>query len=176
MDKKTVIGIAALALSCGSLPSFAGPYVGGGAGYMSIDNQDFLDEDNDFRDDRGAFKAYAGGNANDIFGLEVSHVEFGDTEDGPFQMEAQGQTIAATLGFPFSDDGSVYVKAGQLYWDADSSIGGTVSVNDNGNDTFAGIGMRLGDDEGLGVRLEYEQYDVGPAEIDLPSISLNVAL
>jgi hypothetical protein len=51
-----------------------------------------------------------------------------------------------------------------------------VNVNDNGNDTFAGIGMRLGGDEGLGVRLEYEQYDIGNAEIDLPSISLNMTL
>jgi OmpA-OmpF porin, OOP family len=176
MDKKTVIGIAALALSCGSLPSFAGPYVGGGAGYMSIDNEDFLDDDNDLRDDHGAFKAYAGGNLNDIFGLEVSHVEFGDTEDGLFQMEAQGQTIAATVGFPFSDDGSLYLKAGQLYWDADSSIAGQVSVNDDGNDNFAGIGMRLGGDEGVGVRLEYEQYDLGSTEVDMPSISLNIAL
>jgi OmpA-OmpF porin, OOP family len=176
MDKKIVIGIAALALSCGSLPSFAGPYVGGSAGYMRLNNQDFLDDDNDFRDNRGAFKAYAGANANDIFGLEVSHVEFGDSEDGPFQMEAQGQTIAATVGFPVGDDGSVYLKAGQLYWDADASIAGTVSVDDNGNDNFAGIGMRLGGEEGLGVKLEYEQYDVGPAEIDMPSISLNFAL
>jgi hypothetical protein len=175
MDK-TLIGIASLTLLCGSLPAFAGPYVGGGAGYMRIDNQDFLDDDNDFRDNRGAFKAYAGGNANDIFGLEVSHVEFGDTEDGPFQMEAQGQTIAATLGVPVGDDGSVYVKAGQLYWDADSTIDGLVSVNDNGNDNFAGIGMRVGGDEGLGIKLEYERYDIGSAEVDMPSINLNVAL
>jgi hypothetical protein len=176
MDKKTIIGIASLTLLCGSLPSFAGPYVGGGAGYMRIDNQDFLDDDNDFRDNRGAFKAYAGANATDIFGLEVSHVEFGDTEDGPFQMEAQGQTIAATVGVPVGDDGSVYLKAGQLYWDADSTIDGLVSVNDNGNDNFAGIGMRVGGDEGLGIKLEYEQYDIGSAEVDMPSISLNVAL
>jgi hypothetical protein len=173
-SKKVITGLATLALLCGSVPSFAGAYVGIGAGYFRINDQDFLDEDNDLRDDRGAWKAFAGLNLGDIFGLEVSHIEFGKVEDDPIQLETQGQTIAATLGFPVGDSGRLYAKAGRLYWDADARIAGLVEVSDDGNDNFYGIGMRLGDDEGLGLKLEFEQYEIGNAEIDMPSISLNM--
>lgn len=173
-NKKITIGLATLALLCSSLPSFAGPYAGIGAGYFRINEQDFLEEDNDLREDRGSWKAFAGLNLGDIFGLEISHIEFGEVEDDVAQLEAQGQTIAATLGFPVGDNGRLYVKAGQLYWDADSSIAGLISVEDDGNDNFYGIGMRLGGQEGLGVKLEFEHFELGGAEIDMPSISLNM--
>lgn len=172
-NKKTIIGLATLALLCSSLPSFAGLYVGGGVGYFRVDQQDFLDEDNDLNDEQASWKAYAGFNVADIFGLEISHVEFGEVEDNLLQLEAQGQTIAATLGFPIGDSGSLYAKAGQLYWDADATLVGMVEASDDGNDNFVGIGARIGDREGLGVRLEFEQYDIGSAEIDMPSISLH---
>jgi hypothetical protein len=173
MDKKLIIGIASLTLLCGSLPSFAGPYVGIGAGYFRINNQDFLEDDNDLRDNQGAWKAFAGVSLGDIFGLEVSHVEFGEVEDEPAQLEAQGQTIAATLGFPIGDSGRLYGKVGQLYWDADARIVNSISVNDNGNDNFIGLGVRLGGPEGLGMKLEFEQYDIDTSEIDMVSLSLN---
>ncbi|HEY3488251.1 MAG TPA: outer membrane beta-barrel protein [Gammaproteobacteria bacterium] len=167
--------LAAASLLCVTAPSFAGPYIGAGLGYFRIDSQDFLDEDNDLRDDHATWKAFAGANVNDFFGLEVSHIEFGESEDGPFELEAQGQTIAATLGFPVGDDSSIYFKAGQLYWDMDASIAGEVIVDDNGNDNFVGVGMRVGGQPGLGLKLEYESFDIGDAEIDMPSISLNMA-
>jgi hypothetical protein len=174
-NKKIIIGLATFTLLCSSLPSFAGPYVGIGAGYFRIDGEDFLDEDNDFKDDRGSWKAFAGLNLGDIFGIEVSHIEFGDVEDNPVQLEAQGQTIAATLGFPVSDSGRLYLKAGQLYWDADATLAaGLASVNDNGNDTFYGLGMRLGSKPGFGVKLEFEHFELDNAEIDMPSLSLNM--
>lgn len=175
MDKKKVITrLATLALLCGSLPALAGTYVGLGAGYFRINDQDFLDEDNDLRDERGSWKVFAGLNLGDVFSLEVGHVEFGDVEDDLVQLEAQGQTIAATLGFPVGDNGRLYAKVGQLYWDADATIAGLVSVEDDGNDNFYGIGMRLGGAEGLGVKLEFEQFEIEDAEIDMPSISLNM--
>jgi len=172
MNKK-IIGLATLTLLCSSLPSFAGVYVGAGAGYFRIDQQDFLDEDNDLNDEQGAWKVYGGFNIADIFGVEISHIEFGEVEDDLIQLEAQGQTLAATLGFPIGDSGSLYAKAGQLYWDADATIVDRVEASDDGDDSFVGIGARIGDDEGLGVRLEFEQFDVGSAELDMPSISLH---
>ncbi len=173
-NKNMMIGLTTLVLLCGSLPSFAGPYVGIGAGYFRINDENFLDEDNELKDDRGSWKVFAGLNLGDIFGLEVSHVEFGDIEDDPFQLEAQGQTIAATVGFPVGDSGRLYLKAGQLYWDADATIANRLTVNDNGNDKFYGIGMRLGGHPGIGLKLEFEHYEIDQAEIDMPSLSLNM--
>jgi len=173
MNKK-IIGLATFTtLLCSSLPSFAGVYVGGGLGYFRINEQNFLNQDNDLNDNQAAWKVYGGFNIADIFGIEVSHVEFGKVEDAPLKLEAQGQTIAATLGLPIGDSGSLYAKAGQLYWNSDSTIADTIKTSDDGNDSFVGIGARIGDDEGLGVRIEYEEYDVGKAKIDMPSISLH---
>ena len=159
-NNKIMIGLATLTLLCSSLPSFAGPYVGVGAGYLRFNDENFLDDDNDLKDNRASWKAFAGLNLGDIFGLEVSHIEFGEVKDEPAQLDAQGQTIAATLGFPMGDSGRLYAKAGRLYWDADASISNLVSVNDDGNDVFYGIGVRLGDQEGLGVKLEYEHFEL----------------
>ncbi|HEX5057441.1 MAG TPA: outer membrane beta-barrel protein [Gammaproteobacteria bacterium] len=172
MNKK-IIGLTTLTLLCSSLPSFAGVYVGAGLGYFRIEDQDFLDEDNDLKDDRAAWKLYGGLDLGDIFSLEVSHVEFGDIKDEPLQLEADGETIAALLGFPIGDS-RLYAKAGQLYWNADATIANTVNVSDDGNDTFYGIGARVGGDEGVGVKLEFEHYELGNADIDMPSISLNM--
>lgn len=172
MNKK-IIGLATFTLLCSSLPSFAGVYVGAGAGYFRIEDQNFLDDDNDFKDDRWSWKAFGGLDLGDIFSLEVSHVEFGKVEDDPLQLEADGETIAALLGFPIGDS-RLYAKAGQLYWNADASIADTFNVNDDGNDTFYGVGARLGGDEGLGVKLELEHYELDDTDIDMPSISLNM--
>lgn len=173
-NKKIIIGLATFTLLCSSLPSFAGPYVGLGAGYFSINDEDFLDDDNELKDDRASWKAFAGLNLGDVIGLEVSHIEFGEVEDEPVQLDAQGQTIAATLGFPVGDNGRLYVKGGRLYWDADASISGLATVNDNGNDVFYGIGVRLGGAPGFGVKLEFEHFELDNAEIDMPSLSLNM--
>jgi hypothetical protein len=175
MNKKLIATIVSMALLCGSLPALAGAYIGAGAGYFRINNQDFLDEDNDLRDDRGAWKAFAGVNINDIFGLEVSQVDFGKSEDGLLELEADGHTFAATLGAPVGDNGSVYLKAGKLFWDVNANIGDVISASDDGEDEFYGIGMRFGMAPGLGIKVEYEEYELDDTEIDMPSISLNLA-
>jgi OmpA-OmpF porin, OOP family len=172
--KKIIIGLATITLLCGSLPSYAGLYAGGGVGYFRINDQDFLNEDEDLRDNRDAWKAFFGININDVLGFEVSHVDFGDSSDGSASLEASGHTFAATLGFPVGDSSSLYLKAGKLYWDMNASIADIISVSDDGDDSFVGIGMRFGGNPGLGLKIEYEQYAIGDTDIDMPSVSLNV--
>lgn len=147
-------------------------YIGAGAGYYRIEGEDFLDEDNDLRDDRTAHKAYLGTNINDIFGLEIGYIDFRESTDELLDVEADGYTVAATLGAPVGEGMRLYGKLGQLFWDQTVSAG-PISRSTDGDDPFIGVGMRFGSPEGLAVRLEYERYELEDTEIDMPSVSLH---
>jgi hypothetical protein len=175
MNNKFIAILATITLLCASLPATAGFYAGGGIGYFRINSQNFLDEDDELKDDRTSWKAFAGFNVNEIIGFEISHIDFGDSGNGPLSLDASGRTLAATLGFPVGDGSRLYIKAGTLFWDAHASVANVISVSNDGDDSFHGIGMRIGGNQGLGLKVEYERYSIGDTDIDMPSVSLNAA-
>lgn len=158
-------------------PVYADSYIGGGIGYYRLEDNNFLTSNNDFRDNRTAWKIYAGGNFNEIFGMELSYVDFGDAEDSGFTIAADGYTVAATVGTPASGNFRWYGKIGQMFWETEyGSENSVLGSNEfDGNDTFYGVGMRYAMTEGLGLRVEYERYKLGELDLDMPSVSLHVA-
>ncbi|HET9680368.1 MAG TPA: outer membrane beta-barrel protein [Gammaproteobacteria bacterium] len=158
-------------------PAYADSYVGGGIGYYRLESNDFLTSDEDFKDNRTAYKVYAGGTFGEIFGMELSYIDFGDAEDSGFTVAVDGYTIAATAGSPASGNFRFYGKIGQLFWE--SEFGSDDSVIEggdfDGNDTFYGVGMRYAMTQGIGMRVEYETYNLDQLDIDMPSVSLHVA-
>jgi hypothetical protein len=173
---KSVLSIVTILITlCVATPSLARGYAGGALGYYRIDNEDFLEENNELRDNRSAWKVFIGGTVGEIFGLEAAHIDFGDSRDGPLTLDTRGQTLAATLGIPVGDNSRIYAKAGRLYWDADAGIADNTLVDIDGDDPFYGAGIGFGVTSGLGVKVEYERYKLGDIDVDMPSVNLSLA-
>lgn len=183
MSSRSIIGytaagiFATAGLATVSVPAAArdsAVYAGGGVGYYRIDGEDFLTEDDDLKDNRSGIKAFVGTNINDVFGLEAAYVDFRDSADGPITLEAEGYTVGATVGVPLDDSVRLYGKIGQLFWDSTASLG-DLSASRDGDDPFVGVGVRFGESPGVGVKVEYERYELDDTTVDMPSVNLNVA-
>ena len=142
----------------------AGPYVGASWGAYQIEESD-LDDNDDL------WKAYVGGQINDLFGIEGSWVDFSRAGTGVSSFEGDGWGLSAILSFPVGPTSSLFVKAGQFWWDSESALGGIARSSD-GNDPFFGAGFRWG--AGLALRVEWERYDV--ADIDFNTYTIGVQL
>ena len=75
----------------------AGLYMGGGLGYFRINDDDFLDEDDDFKDNRWGWKVHVGAQLNPVFSVEGGYVDYGKLNDGPLELEADGKFAAALV-------------------------------------------------------------------------------
>lgn len=148
-----------------------GGFLGGGVGYYRIDEQDFLEEDEDLDDNRVSWKAFTGLEFTRMLALEVAYIDFGELSEGAAELDASGWTAAGILALPLTDNFAPYVKAGQLFWDADASVG-PLSSSDDGNDFFYGVGGRFSLNEWTDIRLEYERFDFDDVEVDMASVNL----
>jgi hypothetical protein len=100
-------------------------------------------------------------------GFEIGFVNFGDLGggDGP---HAQAWTSATTIGFPISAV-EVYGKVGLAL----SRVSGTATSQEvNHHRLYYGGGLRFGGEKGLGVRAEYERFQLDSDHLDLASVGL----
>ncbi|MEX0731843.1 MAG: outer membrane beta-barrel protein [Aquisalimonadaceae bacterium] len=146
-------------------------YLGGGLGYYRLNDEDFLDEDENLKDDRSAWKAFGGFEINRVFSLEVGYTDFGRTEDGNATMEADGWTIAGIAALPLTQYFAPYAKVGQLFWDRKREYG-PLSRSDDGNDLFYGVGARFMLTDHTDLRLEYDRLALNDTDLDMGSINL----
>lgn len=162
-----LIGLPALLMLAPLTAAYAqgsGVYLGGAWGGYSI-NESTLDDNDDL------LKAYIGGQFTDWFGIEGSWVDFDRLDRGSNRFEADGKGLAAVLSLPYSDTSAIYAKAGEFWWESDSTLGGAVGGRD-GNDPFYGAGLKLGFTKNLALRLEWERYDVADIDLDTASVGL----
>jgi len=134
-------------------------YFGGAWGAYSI-NQSNLDDNDD------VLKAYVGFQFTDWLGIEGSWTDFNrlDNAGAGDHFQTDGKGLAVVLSLPLGSASAIFVKGGQFWWDADTSIGG-VSGASKGNDPFWGAGLKLGFNEHVALRLEVERYDVDDLKI-----------
>ncbi|WP_162925896.1 porin family protein [Isoalcanivorax indicus] len=149
----------------------AGFYAGASAGYYRINDDDFLDEDDRLKDNRVAWRAYAGFEAGRIFAIEAAYTDFGDTSDGQANMELTGVSGAVLINIPLLEVVAPYGKLGVMSWDRKRSLG-PLSNSDSGSDIFYGLGVRFALASNVDMRLEYERYDIDDTDIDMASINL----
>lgn len=136
-----------------------GLYVGAAVGAYSIDESNLSDNDR-------VLKAYVGGQFTNWFGIEGSWTDFNRVDNAGDNFEADGVGAAAVLSLPMGSTSSLFIKGGQFWWKSDSVLGGTLGASD-GNDPFWGVGVKVGFNNHLAIRLEVERYDV--ADINLYS-------
>jgi OOP family OmpA-OmpF porin len=157
----SLIGLSA-ALSLGLLTAAqakdSGIYLGASWGAYSIKESDLDDNDD-------VLKAVVGGQFNDWFGVEGSWTDFSRVIGGGDRFESDGKGLAAVFSMPVWDKSSVFVKAGQFWWESDSSLGGALGAS-KGNDPFWGGGLKFGFTDHLALRLEAERYEVADTNLN----------
>ncbi len=174
----SLVGLALLPL--GAEARDTGFYLGGGLGQGQVEvigEGDIVLPDFTFDEDDTAWKIFGGYNWSlpvlDL-GVEGGYVNLGKpsqsfsvlNEDVRLEVEPTGWNIWGTAGLGLGPI-DVYGKIGYIFWDieATGSVAGEppVSDSDDGNDIGYGIGGRfkLGQ---LGIRLEYEIYDIEDSE------------
>jgi len=166
----------AMATSLALFPATAmtadsGGYLGGGIGYYRLNDDNFLDEDEDFKDDRWAWKAFAGIQFNAVLSVEGGYVDFGSPSDGALEIEADGWTVAALAHLPLTANFAPYGKVGQLFWDRERSTD-ISRRSDSGNDMFYAVGLRFDLADHVQMRMEYERFSLDDTDLDMGSLNL----
>lgn len=147
------------------------PYLGGGVGYYRLDDEDFLNENDRLKDNRSGWRAFGGVEFARIFSLQIGHIDFGKTEDGNAEMEADGNTVSGMVALPVSDVFAPYAKVGNLSWDRERSLG-LLTSSDSGDDPFYGAGVRFTLTEHADLRLQYERFAFDDTDLDMASAGL----
>lgn len=175
----TTIPLAALgslallpfAAAAAGVPDQPGIYLGGGVGYDRIEGEDFTGNGDDLEDSRVAYKGLAGFRLNRVFAIEGQYINFGTAEDGDNRVKADGWTAGAVATLPMFEYVNPYAKAGMLFWNADGRFSG-VSASDDGSDFTYGVGARFSMTDNLGLRVEYERFEMNDIDVDMASANI----
>ncbi|MEX0730211.1 MAG: outer membrane beta-barrel protein [Aquisalimonadaceae bacterium] len=152
-------------------PAEVEAFLGGGIGYFRIDDEDYLNENEQLEDDRKSWKVFGGFDLGRALAIELAYIDFGRLNEEQASVEATGWTIAGIIALPITENFSPYGKAGQLYWDADFTLGPT-TISADGNDFFFGLGGRFSLNDWSDIRLEYERFTMDDTDVDMASINL----
>ncbi len=157
----------------------AGFYVGAGFGEagLELEHSDLID----FDGSDTAFKLLGGYQFMKYLGVELEYIDAGDADDtwrGEFEgYDTEVRNVIGLSGFnasavgilPLGDRFNVFGKLGFIFWDAD--LKETISVDalkysesfkesDSGTDFSWGIGAGFNFTENLGVRVEYQAFEI----------------
>ena len=142
-----------------------------------------------------ASPAFAADDAGFYVGAELEYIDAGDADDSwSYDSGTFTERLKATIGFsgfntsavgilPIGEKFNLFAKLGFIYWDADlklqytyTDIKGSFSESerdsDSGTDFSWGIGGTFKITPNLGVRAEYQDFDIAEADrTDLWTIS-----
>lgn len=148
-------------------------YLGGGVGHYRIDGEDFVEEGDELKDNRTAYQLFAGVQAGRHLALEAGYVDFGEANDGPNRLEADGLTLSSLISIPILPNFAPYGRIGHLFWDAEGEI--TDDHRDySGNDWFYGVGARFDLSRRVALRIGYDRYTLEDSDVDMGSANLQL--
>ena len=106
-------------------------------------------------DTANAFKVFAGGRFNNIFGGEVSYLKTWDFDRTTGNMNLQAVNFGLLAGVPFgpNKNSSIFAKAGVLWGHAEAG-----SASQNGWGGSYGLGATMGVTRNWAVRLDWDRY------------------
>lgn len=153
---RIIISVAALAMFSPGVRSDqrldSGLYLGGGIGFVSIN-------DSDFDDDNNVPHGFVGWQITPNFGIEAAYADFGDYGNSFASVDTDGVSLAATLRLPITERLAIFGKAGQFWWEADFDVG---NFKENFDDTelFYGVGLSIEISDNLDFRLAYDRLNI----------------
>ena len=170
MKRKTIV-LAGLAASFLVAPGLAvadsGLYIGGSVGSTTID-EDF---DGAILDSNAtAYRLVGGYQFGDLFGLEIGYQDFGEIEELPVLLSADGWTAGATLDLPVSDTFSLFGRAGVFFWEADIVIDGfSIDVPSDEN-LYYGAGAKVNVSNNFALIGDWSRFELDEVDTDVISI------
>lgn len=156
------LAVSAFGLSPLAAQAASGLYLGVGGGVA--ENRDIDDSDT-------AVKAIAGFNFNETFGIEGQYVDFGEAVGPGFRSQADTVAVEGVVNLPFTPRFGVFGKGGVHYASLETTVLG-VSRTDNETDATYGAGVKFDFTDYLGVRGEWERFEIDNADTDVVSASL----
>lgn len=176
--RMALLGAFAAVLTAGAAQAEMNAYVGASAVSSRVeDNVAGPDEARLRFDEEGSgWKGFAGARFG-VLGIEGGYVDFGDPGENVggtnVDLSLTGWDLFATANLDLGP-ALLFAKAGMLAWDTEVRVEGVAS---DANDTDAAYGVgglfRLG--ESVGLRAEYELFDVSDID-DVTMISAGVEL
>lgn len=167
--RKAILATALLLASTASMAADNGLYLGASLGQANVDiDRGPAQVDGD---DTG-FKFIAGLRPLDWFAVEASYVNFGEVEDGPLAIDADGISAFGVFFLP-AGPVDLFAKGGLISFDSTVKLDSGVAIRrDDGTDLAYGVGVqfRL---LSLAVRAEYEKFDIDDVE-DANMLSIGV--
>ena len=174
MSKLISLGCAIVMLCASSVASAgaeSGFYLGASAGNAdsSVDSGNISFDDSDT-----GYKVFLGYNFGVIpflnLAVEGSYVDFGKAKGNNVDTQVTGVDAFGLVGFNLGPI-ELFAKYGAINWDA-KVTGLTGTADESGTDPAYGIGLQfqLGS---LGVRAEYERFDLDQVEIDFASVGVS---
>lgn len=175
---KKILYPAAICVSAWHVSAAAlenGPYVGAAIS-NSVVEENRSDGTTNFNVDSNAagYKLFGGFSFNQNFAVEGGYTDFGSLEnDGDLQYagELDGFNVYGVGSMPIGVV-DVFAKAGAFFWEQSVDVRNVTFSNDGIAPVF-GVGVS-GDLGNLGVRGEYEMFDVDAADV-ASMLSLGVA-
>ncbi len=124
------------------------------------------------------FKFYIGIDLDETFAVEASFVDLGEASfgvppyKGKFDVWALSADVLAKM--PFDESFSIFGKAGLALWSWDFSENFLVfgPESDSGIDLKFGFGAELNLQDNIGIRAEYEIYDVDDVDVNFTSLGI----
>jgi len=165
MKTTTCAVLAATVLLAGNAYADDGFSIGASLGYANIENDDSAF---DFDANDTGYKLIASYSFANYLGIEGGFVDFGEPSDDvlgiPGKIDAQGWTLYGVGRLPLSDSVELFGKAGVISWEADSIVDGALVGADDGDDLALGFGASWNTNGSLGLRAEYEWFDIPDAD------------
>lgn len=190
MKRSFVFSFAAAALAASGLASAQSdwhmPWQDGFRGYIgaSAGQSDFRSDcgsifDCDQKD--SAWKVYAGGNFNRVFGIELGYTDFGRMRAFGGDTEAQAANISLTAGVPLGERFALFAKGGAVYGWTDVGAAPLTSVRTgekSGWGSTWGVGGAFAVTPNLQVRVDWDRYKLefvgGDHDVDFLSAGLQL--
>ena len=176
--KQGIAGLLVLAL-CGftGVASAAG-YIGASAGITTVDVCDdvtaVLPGLNCDDEDTG-LKVFGGFKANQNFAIEALWADLGEVSASAGGTTAtvgvDGFGIAAVGMIPLGEKFGVFGKVGAFMWDA-SGGGAASGLSEDGTDLMFGAGVNWNFTEKVGLRAEWERFDIDGDDVDFLSVGV----
>ena len=117
-----------------------------------------------FKGNDFAWAVWGGYMFNDNFGIEAGWADWGkpdDTIEGvKAAIDASGYQVVLLGVLPVNDNIDLLGKVGVAMWESEYFIESVSIGEDDGNDLALGIGARWNTESGLGIRAEFEWYDI----------------
>jgi len=139
--------------------------LGASYGYAKIDDSA---DGISFDSDDSGYKLFGNYTFNNGFGIEGGYIDFGKPSDTilgqTVSIDAAGWTLYGVGNLGLSESFDLFAKAGVVSWEADSLLNGMRVDTDDGEDLALGIGARFGAGSALGLRAEFEWFDLDDAD------------